>query len=340
MYNKLPRLIISLILALGMFIGDGLVRGVVPASADNIITIVDNLGTATPSTQFSTSSGIRGLSIFSLQNVGPGFTLTEPTIITEIGGFVEQCSLVAGRQQCPALPFVVQIRPSTNNGVPDPSTVLASFPLPRDYDPSVTTYESVSINLLLQPGSYFALFAPQGNYTGFGFLLASAGAPFNYEAGWTPMGFLDSTNGTSDAFEERGAVRILGTLPAVVITVPIDIKPGNAANRIEIEPLDDNSVQVAVLSTAQFNAPQQVDNSSLTFGRTGDENSLKRKEDSQSPDCRTRDISSDGLPDLVCKFRVGATGFQLGDTTGILKGKTVDGKSLEGQDSVVIVLED
>ena len=76
------------------------------------VSILDALGAATPTTQFSVF-GAGGSSVLSFQFVGPEFVLTQPTTIMEIGGFLNNCkSFVAGVPQCPGtLPFVVQIRP-------------------------------------------------------------------------------------------------------------------------------------------------------------------------------------------------------------------------------------
>ena len=125
-----------------------------------------------------------------------------------------------------------------------------------------------------------------------------------------------------------------------VTEVAIDIKPGNSRNRIEIEPGDDETIQVAILSTELFNAPKDVDRSSLTFGATGDENSLKLKGKKQLPDCQVRDVNKDRRLDLVCKFMLGKTGFQPGDTQGILRGLTKEGLLIEGSDAVTVKLED
>lgn len=46
------------------------------------------------------------------------------------------------------------------------------------------------------------------------------------------------------------------------------------------------------------------------------------------------DINSDGYADLLCFFRIGTTGFQCGDTRGILKGITSDGTLFEGKGTV------
>ncbi len=173
-----------------------------------IVSIVDTLGAATPTTQFSVV-GSGGVSLLSSQFVGPEFTLAQPTTLTEIGGFVNNCgSIVAGKPQCPAtLPFTVQIRPSTN-GVPDASNVLASFVLSHDNDPLVVSCEKVAIDLTLPAGTYFVLFTPQSSDGGL--LLGTASSPFNYQAGLTKMGFLNPSTGGSSASQQFGAVRILG----------------------------------------------------------------------------------------------------------------------------------
>jgi serine protease len=111
--------------------------------------------------------------------------------------------------------------------------------------------------------------------------------------------------------------------------VGIDILPRITPNRISLR--RDRTVAVAVLSEAGFNASTVVDRTSLTFGRTGDEHSLASC--AKNP----MDVNGDGRRDLVCQFSVQQTGFQLGDTVGILRGRTVGGVAIEGRDSVLIV---
>ena len=179
--------------------GRGLTADVVGTST---LSLLDALGAATPATRFSVF-GSSGVAILSSLFVGPEFILTQPTTITEIGGFVNNCgTIVAGSPECPGtLPFTVQIRPS-RNGIPDAATVLASFALSHDDDPLVISYESVATNLTLGPGSYFALFAPQE--TDGGFLLANARDPFNYQAGSITLGVLNPTTGTSSCRGQQG----------------------------------------------------------------------------------------------------------------------------------------
>ena len=174
---------------------------VAPAGANGTISVLDTLGTATPDMQFSWV-GSTSLITNGFFPMGPKFTLTQPTTLTEIGAFLN-CEL----SLCLAPPLTVEIRPSIN-GLPDPSTVLATFPLSDDNDPFVFSYESVAINLLLQPGTYFAIFASQG-FDEFS-LLFRAIDPFNYEAGLIDLGVVHVSSGVSFVFQERGAVRILG----------------------------------------------------------------------------------------------------------------------------------
>ena len=110
--------------------------------------------------------------------------------------------------------------------------------------------------------------------------------------------------------------------------VEIDIKPSSFPN--SINPKNLGKIAVAILSSTDFNASGQVDASSLTFGRTGNEQSLAFCNGSE-------DINNDGLLDLVCHFDTQASGFQQGDTVGILRGRTIDGSSLEGEDSIRVV---
>ena len=116
----------------------------------------------------------------------------------------------------------------------------------------------------------------------------------------------------------------------LVVPVDISIKPG-ATSPVPINAGSRGTTPVAILSTAAFNAVTSVDTSSLTFGRTGDEQSLAF--------CNPggEDVNGDGLPDLVCHFHTPLTGFQSGDTLAILKGKTHLGASILGQEAIVIV---
>jgi hypothetical protein len=79
-----------------------------------------------------------------------------------------------------------------------------------------------------------------------------------------------------------------------------------------------------------WTAPGSVDTSSLKFGRTGNEASVAF---CSSPE----DVNGDGRLDVVCHFATKKEGFQVGDSQGVLTGRTVAGTPIRGTDSVLIV---
>lgn len=113
------------------------------------------------------------------------------------------------------------------------------------------------------------------------------------------------------------------------LKVKINIRPWSPHNKIN--PWAKwGLVPVAILSSPDFNASRIVERDSLTFGRTGDEDSLAF--------CLRwpSNVNHDRLKDLICYFHVGPMGFQCGDKEGVLKGKTMDGKKFEGADEIQI----
>ncbi|HKZ79572.1 MAG TPA: hypothetical protein VJ124_14950 [Pyrinomonadaceae bacterium] len=150
-------------------------------------------------------------------------------------------------------------------------------------------------------------------------------------AGQPVVGTVDAGGLSATFTGVAGLSIVVGLVPATIPTIPvmIDIKPGSFPN--SINPKSTSTIPVAILSTADFDAPSEVDKTSLTFGRTGNEQSLAFCNKS------AEDVNSDGLLDQVCHFRTRLTGLQKGDTEGILNGMTVDGVPIEGRDSVRIV---
>jgi hypothetical protein len=116
---------------------------------------------------------------------------------------------------------------------------------------------------------------------------------------------------------------------SVNIPVSIDIRP-----RLAINPISRTAgtvVPVAILSSASFNALTAVNRTSLTFGHAGTEASFIH--------CNTlgQDVNADGYMDLVCQFNGTLGGFQMGDTTGYLRGTTLQGNTIHGSDAVLIL---
>lgn len=172
-------------------------------------------------------------------------------------------------------------------------------------------------------------------------LKANAGRIAGIDPAWMPDGQILYSR--EDAFAGAlSAVTLLnpstGTRRFVTnvagYLTPIDIRPGTTVNRIH--PGGRGAVRVAILSTKNFDAFALVNQATLTFGHSGSEASLA------SCGKKGRDVNSDGLRDLVCRFRLSATGFQPGDTVGILRFKTIDefGGPYEGRDSIKIVNDD
>jgi hypothetical protein len=149
-----------------------------------------------------------------------------------------------------------------------------------------------------------------------------------------PVSDCTDVDGNPVATDQRGVTRPQGPKCDIgafelVFQVGIDIKPGSFPNSINPKSL--GKIPVAILSSSTLDAPTMVDRTSLTFGRTGNEQSLAF--------CNLggEDVNGDGLLDLVCHFNTPQTGFQAGDTAGVLKGKTVSNIPIKGSDSVRIV---
>ena len=116
---------------------------------------------------------------------------------------------------------------------------------------------------------------------------------------------------------------------ACTLAAAIDIKPGSSENSVNSR--SNGAIPVAILSSLLFDAPADVDASSLTFGRTGAEDSLRR--------CSVHgeDVNDDGLLDLVCHFDTRTAGFASGDTEGVLRGLSAGPNALTGSDSIRVV---
>jgi hypothetical protein len=126
----------------------------------------------------------------------------------------------------------------------------------------------------------------------------------------------------------KGGIRVRNE-NGVLRPVIIDIRPGKFPNDINVD--STRTIPVAILSGPEFNAQVDVDKTSLTFGRIGNEKSLAFCNSDDDDEKR------DSNRGLVCHFYISETGFQSGDTEGILKGKTHSGTAFSGADSVLIV---
>jgi hypothetical protein len=122
---------------------------------------------------------------------------------------------------------------------------------------------------------------------------------------------------TEITVEGRPAVQEIG----------LDVKPGDPI--AALNPNSNGTTPVAILSSATFNAVTDVDRESVTFGKTGSENSVVS--------WRVDDVNRDGLPDLIFDAATANTGFIGGETTAYVRGQTVTGASMEGSDQIAVL---
>lgn len=113
------------------------------------------------------------------------------------------------------------------------------------------------------------------------------------------------------------------------ISVLVDIKPGSDDNTINLG--SNGNVPVAILSTPDFDAGQ-IDPATVTLAGAGTR--LRGKGTAQAS---LEDVNGDGLRDLVVHIETSALQLTPGATQALLEGKTFDGKTVRGTDSVRIV---
>jgi hypothetical protein len=121
----------------------------------------------------------------------------------------------------------------------------------------------------------------------------------------------------------------------IQVLVQIDIKPGSEPNPVSLK--SKGTIPVVILSAPGFDAPGQVNPNSLTFGATGDEDSLDRRGKDPVANCSAEDVNADGLADLVCHFSIEKAGFEHGATAGFLGGQTTYGTAITGSDAILVV---
>ncbi len=144
-----------------------------------------------------------------------------------------------------------------------------------------------------------------------------------YASGFT---FVDPFRGNGDY-----TLTISGVTPSVQ-QISIDVKPGNNDDPAPVNPKARGTIPVALLSSADFNALDiKRDAKSLTFGRTGTEESLRK--------CGNdgEDVNGDGRLDLVCHFENQLAKFTEEDDRGTVRGVTNAGLPFEGHGRLKVV---
>jgi 6-phosphogluconolactonase (cycloisomerase 2 family) len=190
-------------------------------------------------------------------------------------------------------------------------------------------------SLSLTPGSPFPMKGPVFFPSG---MATSEDGSFLYVANREPSvsvfrvgsnGALTEVAGSPFSTGRPAGLLSLAAFPPKPCSLPvnIEIKPP-ALPPVPINTGAKGKIPVAILSTLSFDAVTQVDPKSLTFGRTGNEASLARC------GAEGQDVNNDGLPDLVCQFNTPQTGLVAGDHTAVVKGKTVDGRTIQGSEAI------
>jgi hypothetical protein len=140
---------------------------------------------------------------------------------------------------------------------------------------------------------------------------------------------------TTPASNGDYTIVISGVTPAPTVQqvqqVKIDIKPGSGAFA-PVNPKEKSTIPVALISSDDFNALDvKIDETTPTFGSTGEERSLRK--------CgkHGEDVNRDGRLDLVCHFDNQLANFKPEDAEAILKGVTNNGLVFEGRDLLKIV---
>ncbi len=165
------------------------------------IAVIDTLGSAGPETRFD-RPGSWGIDVRDPQTVALFFTIDQPMLITEIGGYLYDPT---GAGAGPWLQ--VDIVPAIAGGedlVPDVGRALAAFEVARPPTRETISYVSVAPAVILPAGGWFAVIHPQPG--GEGGLLGGASTPFEYRAGSTTV-WLSSGSRPSAQYV---AVRVLG----------------------------------------------------------------------------------------------------------------------------------
>jgi hypothetical protein len=166
-----------------------------------------------------------------------------------------------------------------------------------------------------------------------GAITVADSAPLDFES--TPQFNLTvrATDSTGLAGEATITINLRDV--AETLSVAIDVEPRDDTNSIDLK--KDKQIAVVIFSTATFDATQEIDLDSLTFGVTGDEASLVRHH-RHGVRYQVRDVDGDGRLDLIVQSDTEAAGFAAGDTQAVLKGRLLDGTMLEGL--VAISVED
>ena len=153
--------------------------------------------------------------------------------------------------------------------------------------------------------------------------IAAGGAPDDIDGDARPI----DGDGDGIAKVDIGFDEVRAPQP---LAVAIDILPGTSPNVIKLSGKG-LTTAVALLSTPGFDARTAV-TSSLCFG---DAEAPAQRDCSLSKAAVQKDLDRDGDVDLSLVFDTAQTGIDPGDTSACLTGRTSDGRSFQGCDTIV-----
>jgi probable HAF family extracellular repeat protein len=146
------------------------------------------------------------------------------------------------------------------------------------------------------------------------------------DSGWTGLTIGRDINDHGDIVGEGAINGVTHAFLAIAqegLIVGIDVLPTKDVNTINMN--NKGRLQVAVLSTSNFHAYNEVNPDSVEFGPAG----------AVATRYKVKDTNRDGLPDMKFYFKIRDTGIECGDTEATLIGETYEEVGFEGTDTIV-----